>query len=293
MQSIIALWASLTISILAFFGISKSHTNFETSPTSVMTEASSSPVTVNENDMKRDTSKDVIVKIDNPNCLDHIDDKKEKFGYNIVINQNRIFAENKLLEGVDAGSFTCVGYVNAFGDGGGYWQSYYFKDKNKVYILRFDSEDSTSASFYEIKADAKTFTYVGESIFTDAGHELGFPDSYAKDIHHVYSGQDMISELDPATFEVLGSGYIKDKNTVANFASMTGDGNHFIPKADPASFVVLGDGYAKDKNFAYYYGTIINGADAATFSLSPGKNNGEYGHYAKDKYSRYSTGERI
>lgn len=247
--------------------------------------------------MKRDKSNDVIVSVTNPKCFGRIGGMEDRFGYRIVINENRIFVENTLFEGADARSFTCIGYVNAFGDGGGFWQSFYFKDKNKVYLVELSSEDSEDPEysslvrFDEIKgSDTKTFTYVGQPLLTDQEREISWrtsADSYAKDAYHVYSGSYLLPDFDPVTFENLKSGYIKDKSHVGIF----GVGSGPVKAADASSFTVLGNGYAKDKKSIYYYGNVVDGADVDTFFVNEKVRN-DYSNFAKDKNYTYENGER-
>lgn len=64
--------------------------------------------------------------------------------------------------------------------------------------------------------------------------------------------------MDPATFEYLGSYYIKDKNGVYYK-------NKKLEGSDPVTFLTMFGDYSKDKNNVYYKDQKIEGADAKTF----------------------------
>lgn len=120
---------------------------------------------------------------------------------------------------------------------------------------------------------------------------------YSKDKSNFYYQLSAIEEADYDTFQILGYGYAKDKNTIflGNHPGLyTGDSpndKEFLKlekKIDIASFVVLSYVYFKDKNIVMYdnrHGgtdkvTEIIGADSDTFEVITGE-------YSKDKNNIY------
>lgn len=79
----------------------------------------------------------------------------------------------------------------------------------------------------------------------------------------------VLSGADPATIEMLGWGYYRDKDDMYYYGygpkSFTGR----IVGADHTTFEVIkphwGDDYGKDKLHVYLNGVILPGADPATF----------------------------
>jgi hypothetical protein len=100
---------------------------------------------------------------------------------------------------------------------------------------------------------------------------------YARDKNHVYWRGEIISNAEPASFELLAGRYAKDSEHVyldlnvvegadpKTFQKLPGkeiwgrDGNDFyygqeaLHVSDPGSFMILNDGWAKDQHCYYYY----------------------------------------
>ena len=132
-------------------------------------------------------------------------------------------------------------------------------------------ENSDSDDVDIVVVDLETFEVLGEG--------------YSKDKNNVYYKMEIITAVDPKTFEILKYTtedgryypYSKDKNNVYY-------NREIITGADPATFEILKnsyftiDDYFKDKNNVYHYnGEIIHGADLATFEV------------LKDGYSKHKN----
>lgn len=103
------------------------------------------------------------------------------------------------------------------------------------------------------------------------------------------NGKELKGIIDTLTFEYLGNYFYKDKNYIYYHYDTSDGGNfHLIEDADPKSFNLLG-WYAKDKNSIYdpRHGKLDK-IDYQTFKTSD-----ELGSFAKDKNGFYFYGEII
>lgn len=179
-----------------------------------------------------------------------------------------------------------------------YLNSYYFKDKNYVFLTPAASTPAGYVGNSIIKdADPLTFELITPQVARDKYRVYvygeGFehsefrilhaePPSFVpinlsafKDQHNVffYVGRNLevLDKADPGTFvQIDKTTYYKDKNRVY----LSGYGKHgsswinLIPDSDPESFSVLRNGYksslAKDKFHVYWNTMIIGGADPQT-----------------------------
>jgi|GEM_PF-3480867 len=137
-------------------------------------------------------------------------------------------------------------------------------------------------------ADGATFTKIqgDDDIFIN----------FFKDAHAVYADDVAIPGADPATFSIIGYGYVKDRDAVycgagGDYPSTFGA----IPGADPATFTILGhyheagedanffnDRLAKDSKTVYSQCVAIPDVDPATFTPIYLSEKGLISGYAKD-----------
>ncbi|MDF1868155.1 MAG: DKNYY domain-containing protein [Saprospiraceae bacterium] len=136
---------------------------------------------------------------------------------------------------------------------------YYSKD-NKVYFVRGGNffelgptliEDADLASLKILSAnyalDMNNVYFQSEKLlFADTSSFSALDSYYAKDNNHVYYFGKPIPDIDPNTFEFIGTSYFsKDKNNVLYLGNK-------INNAIPEQFEVLSRGYAKDTNSLFY-----------------------------------------
>ncbi len=85
-----------------------------------------------------------------------------------------------------------------------------------------------------------------------------------------FCGQDCLYErntmADPATLEYLTDDFLRDKNFVFNSYGGNSD-EKIIKDADPKTFIVLGNNFSKDKGHVFYEDVIIDNADSSTFEV--------------------------
>lgn len=153
--------------------------------------------------------------------------------------------------------------------------NYYSRDKNHVYYegKLLPNLDTQAFRFVTIQDEESTFyTY-------NAYNSL-----FVKDNRHVYYKDTLIAELNPATAELVASGYIKDDKHVFRATKLL--------DVDASSFRILRlnwsyreEIYSLDKNYVYFDDAIIHEADPETFTLIR--------EYAKDKSNVYFRGKKI
>ncbi len=178
-----------------------------------------------------------------------------------VINDKRVFWNQKEIEGVDIPTFSQLVF----------WNKFYAKDKNAIYYKGKIIE----------KADLETFEILRYS-------------DYSKDKNSLYFKDKKVSGVDLETFEIIDWDYAKDKDSVYFQQKI-------INKADPVTFEPLDpffSYYSKDKQYVYYQGELVRGADPGTLKkveLNAGNSrNIDFGStYASDKNSVYFDGEKI
>ena len=173
------------------------------------------------------------------------------------------FGPFKTAEGLDVDSFQAL-------------SEEYTLDKNRVYYK------STFDDLFIVcplpKADPASFNL--------------FSAGLVRDKNHVWSGDTILSGVDPATVEIINPAFtvIKDKDSVhykydqirgADPASFKHIGSGYyadnkriywcldpVPDADPATFEVVGDSFiAKDRNRIYRSGVPLPGYDVESFEL--------------------------
>lgn len=127
------------------------------------------------------------------------------------------------------------------------------------------SKDDTHV-YYEGKiisnADVNTFVVLSCKATPEGGCDI----YYAKDKNHAYisnyDGNQIWSEADPETLQVVYGSILKDKNNVYGLKS---DCESCVQKHDPITFVSLGGGYFKDKNVIQYWYWSIPTNSTSTF----------------------------
>ena len=106
---------------------------------------------------------------------------------------------------------------------------------------------------------------------------------YASDKNHIFYKGGVVTDVDPATFEILSAEYMKDSKNV--FFQ-----NSIFENVDPGSFVVIGDKYSKDRKDAYFQTYIMHACDPSSLVVL-GLKNGQY--WAKDSKCFYANGEKV
>ncbi len=203
-------------------------------------------------------------------------------------DKNNIYYKKEIFEELDAITFEVV-------------DSTLVKDKNNVYILRWDYQkivegadpitfDVIERPYYKDKNHIFFISYSEISLVADADpvsfQVLNY--DYARDKNFAFSGARKVEDADLETFEVieLEFGLAKDKNNIYHKG-------YKIIDSDPDSFERLNSSYFKDKNYVYFKssGSVteghIEGADPATFVTL------DTFHYAKDENNVYYDGEII
>jgi len=150
-------------------------------------------------------------------------------------------------------------------------QSWYAKDAKQVYFGSAVLAGADTASFQGI------------------GGESG---EFAKDSKHVYWQGQVVEDCDSATFQLLKHRFAKDSKH-GYFCYSSGSPPLALPDSDGKTFEVIGPsspgfGYANDAKQVYQGGSVIEGADPATFVVDP--SNPEK---ASDKNRHYHYGEPV
>ena len=159
----------------------------------------------------------------------------------------------------------------------------YVKDKNGVYI---EIDQILPNPYRILEADLETFRIINEV--------------YAVDKNHVYSGENILNDVDPHTFELilsepsalpmrtipaypLGSEpdrwatpYTRDKNRVYYR-------NNVVDSANAGNFKALNYNFGTDGVNIFFEDTVVSNADPATFKIL----NWQYPAYAKDAQRVY------
>jgi len=127
--------------------------------------------------------------------------------------------------------------------------SHFIKDKNNVY---YQGEKIQGA-------DPSTFKALGEDYFKDKNNVYQLIMPKEKKIPNIAGLCDLskfegsvkkMEKADPNTFEALGNGYFKDKNSVYYYKEK-------VKRADPNTFKTNNSyGEAEDKNHKYYLGKV-------------------------------------
>jgi hypothetical protein len=143
-------------------------------------------------------------------------------------DDQHVFYREKMIEGADPASFEKVG--------GLYW-----KDKNNVYYVDRPIPGADPASFRRIGLTA-----------------------WWRDNSNAYVGEDPVNPKDMATFKPINNDWAKDSLWYYPVKF-----NNYIPIAelDYETFTILDGGWAKDCCRAFYFATVVEGADLATFEI--------------------------
>lgn len=192
-----------------------------------------------------------------------------------VLNESEGYVERPIMN-IDAQSFQIL---NRHG---------YAKDGLSVYYQGKTVPDADPDSFVVLselygKDNAHVY-YAGKTIpGADPASFKRLNIEWGKDSRDVYFQTRPIEACDPATFVRLKDSWQRDSQCVYRTGRK-------LPNADSASFVVLNFWFGKDKNYAYsHLGSIIEGADAATFKLRKGM----CVVCAEDKHGCYRYEERV
>lgn len=190
-------------------------------------------------------------------------------------DEGRGYVEHPIV-GIDAGSFQILDR-----DG-------YARDDRHVYYHENTVQDADPGSFTALSdlygKDQAHVYYAGKTIpGADPATFTHFDIQWGRDVQDVYFQDRPVDACDPATFVLLEEDWQRDRQCVYRQGKK-------LPNADPASFVVINYWFGKDRNYAYsHLGSIIEGADAATFTLREGICE----VCAEDKNSCYRYEERV
>ena len=124
------------------------------------------------------------------------------------------------------------------------------------FVGRFGLASAESSTLDDIFRDKHHVIFQGEVIWDSDANDLRLFDGYAKDKNHIYVGGAALKKLDPATFELLGCGFYRDKNGVYNIYKGY---ENVIAMIDKDTFEVINPKgcrfeqpyNAKDKNHLY------------------------------------------
>lgn len=164
----------------------------------------------------------------------------------------------------------------------------YAKDNQRVYyhentVQNADPNSFTTLSDLYGKDNAQVY-YAGKTIpGADPSSFTPFDIQWGKDSQDVYFQDRPVQACESATFVFLEEDWQRDSQCVYRRGEK-------LTNADSASFVVLNYWFGKDKNYAYsHLGSIIKGADAATFKIREGM----CVVCAEDKNACYRYEERV
>lgn len=164
----------------------------------------------------------------------------------------------------------------------------YAKDDLRVYYHKNTVQNADPNSFMALsdlygKDNAHVY-YAGKTIpGADPTSFTLFDIQWGKDSQEVYFQNRPIEACDPTTFVLLEEDWQRDSQCVYR------EGKKLL-NADTASFVVLNYWFGKDKDNAYsHLGSILEGADATTFTLKEGM----CVVCAEDKNGCYRYDERV
>lgn len=218
------------------------------------------------------------------------------------------FYRSSVIEGADAASFTAL-TENYAKDRSHVWYADTYRNGQEYYAIVHDRilqlSEADPASFVILDSDR------GEN---DRG--------YARDRSHVWFEGKRMAVADIASFQVRSYGYARDNTTGyymrepvpgsdgRTFANLDSEWsrdathvwwsdvdlssqpagaliNRLAEGADPTTFQPLEYGYGKDATRVYFQGTVVEGADAASFAVGP------EGDAAHDKNGAYAAGKRV
>jgi len=139
-----------------------------------------------------------------------------------------VFYREKVIEGADPATFEKIA--------GLYW-----KDKNSVYYVDHPVPG----------ADPNSFRRIGLGVWW-------------RDNSNAYVGDDPVNPKDLATFKPINNSWAKDSLW---YYPVKFNNHNPITELDYATFRILKGGWAKDCCRVFYFDTIVEGADLATFEI--------------------------
>lgn len=212
-------------------------------------------------------------------------------GHLYGVDARRVFYRNRVIEHAHAESFEVLG------DG-------YARDAGRIYHRTVPVPGADRATFQVVPTP----------------RNVGF----GKDADALYMREERVkAQVDAASFEVLGSPFFKDANTVyvgtrlepvpgadpgsfrvldvvsgASFSNWAADGRRGyyysssavrpIDGIDPGTFEALNRKYARDSRRVYYEGRPVEGADPGSFHIPKPHAH----HVGQDRLGRYVSGRR-
>lgn len=202
-----------------------------------------------------------------------------------------VFFKNKVITGAHAPSFEVLGHG-------------YARDIKQVYYREHSIPEVDSDSFSVIKnSSEEPFAKDGRSQFhgrkrisneIDLATLQVLKRPYYKDKNHVYWGEDftILQKADVQSFSTPSMGpavnfqyYSHDKNRAYYYENGT-----ILPitPVDPKSFTVLSKHYAKDAHRVFYHATVLEGADAQSFTVRRRIES----HVGHDQHGKFVSGRR-
>jgi len=124
------------------------------------------------------------------------------------------------------------------------------------FVGSFSPRAGQESTLNDIYRDKNHVIYQGRVVWKSEANDLRLFDGYAKDKSHIYLEGIVLEKLDPATFELLGCGFHRDRNGIYNsYMSF----ENVIATIDRDTFEVINpmechfeEPYnAKDKNHRY------------------------------------------
>ncbi len=131
-------------------------------------------------------------------------------------------------------------------------RGFVLKDKNNVYLWQENKEINKGNLKTYNKIDAKSFELIDNN-FCYYYRDKDYVYYYGSISMEPVFNNLLKSDIDPETFELINTGYVKDKNAVYYFGRYITD--------DIENFKYLGNRYARDKDNFYIFGNNIKNFD--------------------------------
>ena len=197
----------------------------------------------------------------------------------VFSSHNSINIKTKVVEEANPESFKAIG-LNWAKDS----KNYFFK--NEKLEADYESFRFLGKHFCKDKDRAFYYSWRIHAFEADVSSLEAMGEYYIRDVSNIYyynDSEDSLVEIPYESFEevdVLSSIYVRVGDKIFS------EGTE-IPMAHIASFELISKYYAKDKNYVYFFGKLIDGADAITFHY-----NKEADTY-QDKNYNYVAGRKV
>lgn len=182
-----------------------------------------------------------------------------------AIDENGVIYQGARIEGADRKTFKVLGFE-------------YSKDDKSVF---FQGKKVPKANPREFKVLNRDMQFKQSYYSRDA---------YAQDGVYVFSGEEILENVDAKTFEILGDNLSRDRNYVyTGVIRDNSSGKTVIKKwdeVDVETFVFFNNVYTKDKNGAYHNRVKMEDVDSSSFNAMDTT-------YAKDNRKVYCNGNEL